>query len=166
MTFVSLTRCPPPTTAGRPADAATAPDMASAVHGAILLANPPGRMEFRFAYGEVPVTGLIKPECDEQYVLSVRATAGIVPYSAEDPETRSVLLAAVHHIAQSFNERILVDPHQSIVITDTRTVTPPLTAVSVLSGLVALMIEVRPVFEALAEYLPDLNSALPTATAA
>lgn len=165
MTFALLNPCSSSAAAVFSSATTTAPDMASAVRGAILLADPPGRMEFRFAYGEVPVTGLIVPEDSERYVLSVRATAGIVPYSAEDPEARGLLLEAIHHIAGTFNECILVDPHQSIVVTDARTIAHPLTAVGVLSGLVALMVEVRPVFEALAEYLPDLRSALPEVAA-
>lgn len=165
MAFASLTPTADSGTALFPDGTTPAPDMATAVRGAISLATPPGRLAFRFAYGEVPVTGTITPTGESRYVLSIAVTAGIVPYSAEDRDARGVLLAAIHHIARSFDDRIAIDPHQAIVISAAREVAVPLTAVSVLAGLVALMVEVRPVFEALGDYLPELRSALPVADA-
>ena len=166
MAFASLTPLAGSGTALFPDGTVPAPDMATAVRGAISLATPPGRLTFRFAYGEVPVTGTITHAGDARYLLSITVTAGIVPYSAEDCDARGVLLAAVHHIARTFGDHVAIDPHQAIVISAARDAAVPLTAVSVLAGLVALMVEIRPVFEALGEYLPELRGALPVADAA
>lgn len=134
------------------------PDMAAAVRDAIAAGRP--NMRFQFAFGEIPVIGTLAPEGDA-WRLDVRAPVGIVPYSAEDAETRKTLHAAVDAIRGARIGTIDIDVHQTIYVEGARRIEPPMTTVSVVSALVALMMEIRPLIEAVADYLPDLRTALP-----
>lgn len=132
--------------------------MATAVRGAIAAGQP--ELRFRFAFGEVPVNGALAPE-GSGYRLHVHAAVGIVPFSAEDREARQTLRAAIAAIRFSHPQSIAIDAHQVIVVKGSRIMNPPMTAVSVVAALVALMMDVRPMLEAVADFLPDLRNALP-----
>jgi hypothetical protein len=142
-----------------PPGGAAVPDMASAVQGAIAIGDK-SHISFRFAYGEIPVTGTITPAV-EGYRLEISAPVGTVPYSVEDADARRVLKAAVHSIGQACNGAVAIDSHQVITIRGGCPLASPMTAVSIISGLVALMLEVRPLFDMAAEFLPELGKALP-----
>jgi hypothetical protein len=117
-------------------------------------------MQFRFAYGEIPATGQISLD-GGTYRLSVRAVVGIVPYSIEDRHTRSDLLSGLGEITHASNGMVKVDSRQVIVVSAESRMTAPLTPLSVISEMVALMIRTRPYFETVGELLPEIKSALP-----
>ncbi len=136
------------------------PDMATAVQGAIAFGAGKNHIGFHFGYGEIPVTGDIT-SAGETYLLNVTAPVGVVPYSAEDADARRRLRRAVATIEQAWNGGIDIDCHQIIRIHGAYTLKPPMTAVTIISGLVRLMHDLRPLFDMASDYLPDLHKALP-----
>jgi hypothetical protein len=139
----------------------TALDMASAVTGAINNAAPDQPIKFCFRYGEIPILGNILP-LGGSYQLSVAATVGYMPYTAEDRDTRALLRSAVSNLQQTTNGAIYLNGQQAIIVSGNKKVEPPLTAVTVVSGLVSLMVETRPLFKAIGEFLPEVIDALPS----
>ena len=140
------------------------PDMATAVRGAIAFGAGKSHIGFHFGYGEIPVTGDIT-SVGETCRLNVSAPVGIVPYSAEDADARRRLCDAVTTIEQAWNGGIDIDCHQIIRIHGECLLKPPMTAVTIISGLVRLMHDLRPLFDMACDYLPDLHTALPASQA-
>ncbi len=138
------------------------PDMATAIRDA--MASGRSRMEFRFAFGEIPVSGSLAPNGSD-HILEVYAPVGIVPYSAEDREARRTIRAAVDELRRHHPDRVGIDGHQTIFIRGSRRIAEPLKAVSVVSALVAQMVDIRPLFDAVGQFLPDLHRALPASRA-
>ncbi|MFT5538592.1 MAG: hypothetical protein ACI82H_000104 [Alphaproteobacteria bacterium] len=136
-------------------------NMASAVTGAINNADPSQPINFCFNYGEVPILENIMPN-GVYYQLSVNATVGHMPYTAEDRDMRALLQAAVNKLHQATNGEIYLSGQQAIMVSGDKKIEPPLTAVTIISGLVSLMVQVRPLFKAIGEFLPDLIDALPS----
>lgn len=134
------------------------PDMATAVRDAI--ASGRSHLTFRFSFGEVPVTGTLSLEAGG-YRLSINATVGAIPFSGEDPAARKPLRTAIASMPGSDKGRIGIDRQQVVFIEGARSFTSPMNAVSVIAALVALMVDVRPLFDEVAAYLPDVASALP-----
>lgn len=134
------------------------PDMTTAVRDAIAAGQ--AEMRFRFAFGEVPINGTLAPD-GPGYRLHVHVPVGIVPFTAEDREARQTLRAAIDEIRHSHPDNVGVDPHQVIFVKGSAMLAPPMTAVSIVTALVALMMDVRPLLDAIADVLPDLRSALP-----
>jgi hypothetical protein len=141
-----------------PGTAGSVPDMATAVRDAI--ASGRSHLSFRFAFGEIPVTGTLAPETNG-YGLSVTASVGVIPYSVEDPSARKALRVAIASMPGSDKGRVGIDRQQTVFIEGARNIASPMTAVSVIASLVALMVELRPLFDEVAAYLPDVASALP-----
>jgi hypothetical protein len=135
-------------------------DIASAVTGAIANTDPGQPINFRFNYGEIPMLGNIMPKA-ESYELSVNATVGHIPYTAEDRDTRAILQAGINKLHHASSGAIHLNGQQAIIIRGDKNIEPPLTAVTVMSGLVSLMVQIRPLFKAVGEFLPDVIGALP-----
>ncbi len=123
-------------------------------------ANGNDGMRFRFSFGEIPAIGRIQPMGDA-YRLSVQATSGVIPYSIEDRERRAALLSNLGEITRASDGAVKVDNEQSIVIGGESRIKAPLTALTVISEVVALMIRTRPYFETMGDLIPELICALP-----
>lgn len=148
------TVCPPPG-----ASAGVAALVARALDSARL-----GPAQFRFAYGEIPTRVRIDADGDG-YRLTLRATVGYMPYSAEDRDARSLLLPGIREIARASRGGVRIDSHQNIIVTGEIGLSGELTAVAVMTALVELLIGLRPLFGALGDLLPDLDGALPAGLA-
>lgn len=140
--------------------AGTAPNFAISVDPALGFERASDGMRFHFSFGEIPTVAHIEPLGDT-YRLSVQATVGVIPYSIEDREMRAELLSNLGEITRASGGMIKVDSRQSIVIGGESCIKAPLTSLTVISEMVALMIRARPYFEAMGELLPDLIAALP-----
>jgi hypothetical protein len=101
----------------------------------------------------------VRSRCWE--ILSVNATVGHIPYTAEDRDTRAILQAGINKLHHASNGAIHLNGQQAIIIRGDKNIEPPLTAVTVMSGLVSLMVQIRPLFKAVGEFLPDVIGALP-----
>lgn len=152
--------------ADRPAAAGTcggASGPTAGTDGVIPIATPPGLLAFHFGYGEIPVSGTIRPE-GEAYLVLVRAEVGLVPYSLENREARARLLTVIGWIGRVGHGTVTLGARQTLVVSGERLIAPPLNAVAMVAGLTTLMIELHPLFEAVGDILPDLKGALPILT--
>jgi hypothetical protein len=70
-------------------------------------------------------------------------------------------LSGLGEITHASKGMVKVDSRQAIVVSAESRMTAPLTPLSVISKMVALMIRTRPYFETVGELLPEIKSALP-----
>lgn len=115
--------------------------------------------KFLFSYGELPVAGEIC--ADGAPELRLQIDAGAIPYTIESRDGRERLL----HVSKALNglnsTAFRVEPGQYIRVRANAPLEPPVTAAQLLASIVGLLLEVHPVLQCLAEYLPDLAGVIP-----
>ena len=115
---------------------------------------------FIFAYGELPVSGEVIARQD-QAELQLFIQVGVVPYTVESWETRKRLLGVVKSFNGKSTESVEIDRGQSIVVRGTALLDLPVTATRLISSMVEMLFELKPVLRSLADYLPDLAETIP-----
>lgn len=115
---------------------------------------------FVFAYGELPVSCEVTPRND-MVELQLLIEVGHIPYTVESRENRERLLDVVKRFNGKCPENFGVEGKQSIFVRGGILLAAPLTATRLISKIVALLFEARPVLESLVAHLPDLAQAIP-----
>jgi hypothetical protein len=115
---------------------------------------------FIFAYGEMPVSGEVRPR-EDKAELRLLIEVGHVPFSIESREERGRLLEVVKRFNGKCPEGIDVDRDQSIFVRGTALLDAPVTATRLISSIVALLFDVKPVLRSLGDHLPALAQAIP-----
>lgn len=115
---------------------------------------------FIFTYGELPVSGEVRPR-EDGAELQLLFEVGHVPYTVESREERGRLLEVVRSFNGKCPDGIDVDREQSIIVRGTAPLDAPVTATRLISSMVAMLFDVKPVLRSLGDHLPALAQAIP-----
>jgi hypothetical protein len=115
---------------------------------------------FIFTYGELPVSGEVRPR-EDGVELQLLIEVGHVPYTVESRPERERLLEVIRGFNGKCPEGIDVDQNQSIIVRGTAPLDAPVTATRLISSMVAMLFDVKPVLRSLGDHLPALAQAIP-----
>jgi hypothetical protein len=114
--------------------------------GVLEMRQAPPLQQAQFRWHDVPVSvRLHKPEGSDDTICDIVADLGPVPFSAQNPELRALLLAVMRGFRPPIDSRVLLGPRQHLWMTQQTHIHLPLNPASVLAEVAVFLKRMGPV---------------------
>ncbi len=137
-----------------------AEDLLSAVEDRGLLVHKEGKghIEFQFTYAGYPFA--VRAEAGPHGTfINIRAMLGYLPYTAESKRGRAAAAKIFNAASRALGQRVTLEKNQQLIMRSKRSSLDPLTPVNLLAMITVMLLEAKPFFELLSEYVkPTLLS--------
>ncbi len=130
------------------------------VSGDLMGPPPHDRLDVGFEYLGVPF--VVRAQSRDQGIdMEVRASVGVLPFTAEDSERRATALAILNAATADLGGRVRLTPDQRVIIAERLRMDEALTPVALLSRTVKIVLRHKPYIELLSLVVTPPSQAAP-----